>query len=208
MKNLNTPLLSFVIGSLLGGSALFAYSHFDSHVAQDFLAKYGILESSHSHDSEVHVHSDFLFYALEERIRFTDDRYQSTAKQVLLKDMHFHDNNDEVIHRHANGLTLGDFFTSLGVTVTNDCLTLDTGRAYCTDETNSFLVYVNGEKIENPANHINQQNERILFYYGPADQTVIETYQDEVTTDSCIYSGLCPERGTPPPEACGLTCEV
>ncbi len=165
-------------------------------------------DETHYPGDEVHVHSDFLFYAHGERIRFTDERYQSGGLQVLHPDMHFHDGNDWVIHRHADNLTLGDFFASLGITLASDCLTLDTSIEYCTDETNQFAVFVNNERISTPSQYINQEGDRILFYYGPPNAPELAMYLNEISDESCIYSGLCPERGLPPPESCGLTCEI
>ncbi len=168
-----------------------------------------LFKDEHTHETDgVHVHSDFLFYADGERVRFTDERYQSHSGQVLHPDMHFHDKSDLVIHRHAEGITLGDFFDSLSISITNDCLKLDTGTTFCTDANSQFVVFVNGEPIQDPANYSNREGDRILFYYGPLDAPELAIYKDEVSTESCIYSGLCPERGLPPPESCGLTCEI
>lgn len=205
MEKNNRMTVAFCLGAGMAIGIGIAYSYFDAHAIKDFLTG----AEPHTHEStEVHVHSDFLFYANSERIRFEDDRYQSALNQILHADMHFHDNNDKVIHRHADGLTLGEFFDSLGVTLTKDCITLDTGTAYCNDEENVFQVFVNGERIENPASYINQEEDRMLFYFGPADAPEIATYLTEVSDEACIYSWTCPERGTPPPEACGLTCEL
>ncbi len=201
----NRPALAFFLGLVLVTVGSIAYSYFDLHDVKDKLTGAG----QHTHTSEVHVHSDFLFYANDERIRFTDDRYQSAQNQVLHKDMHFHDNNDEVIHRHANGVTLRSFFDSLGVKLTDKCLILDTGTEYCSNDENKFLVFVNGQRIADPANYINQEADQILFFYGRGDDTrSVDRYTREITSDACIYSGTCPDRGTPPPEACGLTCEL
>ncbi len=197
--------IAFALGIATAIGAGILYTYADVHAIKDYLAG----EEPHTHEStEVHVHSDFLFIANGERVRFNDDRYQSATGHVLLEDMHFHDHDDNVIHRHADGLTLGVFFESLGVTLTNDCITLDTSEAYCTNDENKFLVFVNGERNDSPSTYINQENDQILFYYGPEDVQKIEQYMHEVSSDACIYSYTCPERGTPPPEACGLTCEL
>ncbi len=166
------------------------------------------IEETKDLSSEVHVHSDILVYIGDERLRFTDDKYQSGANQVLHKDFHFHDWEDDVIHRHADGLTLADFFSSLGFLLTNDCLTTDNERNFCSDENGELMMFVNNERVMDIVSYIPQDEDRILIYYGnPSDEDLI-LYLESITDRACIYSYTCPERGTPPPEACGLTCEI
>lgn len=157
---------------------------------------------------EVHVHSDFLFYILDKRVDLTADKYQTTKTHTLKSDIHFHDNVDTQIHRHANGVTLADFLRSLGFTLTNDCITTDESKTYCSDDTDKLLLLVNGVKIENITSYITQQADQILLYYGDPNSPNISTYESQITNDACLYSGTCPERGKPPFETCGLTCEI
>ncbi len=162
----------------------------------------------HEHIGEVHVHSDFLIMVDGKKVDLTQDKYQSTANDVKLANLHLHDNQGNIIHRHAEGLTLGDLLRSIGFKINNDCLTLDTGEEYCANETKELTLYVNGEKFSPIADYINQEADRVLLYYGDKNSPNISEYENDVTDEACIYTGTCPERGTPPPEACGLTCEV
>lgn len=159
-------------------------------------------------EEEVHVHSDILVYIGDERLRFTDSKYQSGANQVLHKDFHFHDGEDDVIHRHADGLTLANFFSSLGFTLTNDCLTTDDERVLCTDVNGELMLFVNNARVTDIVSYIPQDSDRILIYYGNSADENLPSYLESVTDRACIYSLTCPERGTPPPESCGLTCEI
>ncbi|MES2966298.1 MAG: hypothetical protein V4668_00760 [Patescibacteria group bacterium] len=161
-----------------------------------------------SFDTEVHVHGDFRMYINDDRIRFTEDKYQSSVEHTNHVSLHFHDGNDEVIHRHADGVTLTDFFTSLGMTLTNECVAMDSGTEYCTNDSETLLLIVNGERVTNVEEYIFSEEDRILLYYGDATNPNIKDYVAGITDLSCMYSGTCPERGTPPTESCGLTCEV
>lgn len=177
---------------------------------------YWFLNSKHQEESytatkssdEVHVHSDFMMYLNDERVRFTDDKYQSYKDHVMMEDFHFHDGSDEVIHRHADGLTLAVFLGSLGYTFTQDCLTNDAGAIFCADDKNVLRLYVNNQIIEDVTSYIPQDSDRILVYYGTPDNPKLADYLSEITSNACIYSYTCPEKGTPPPESCGLTCEL
>jgi hypothetical protein len=161
-----------------------------------------------STDTEVHVHGDFRLYIGDTRIRFTDPKYQSTPEHTHHVSLHFHDGNDEVIHRHANGVTLSDFFASLGMKLTNECLTLDTGKEYCTTETEKLILILNGERTSAIEDYSINEEDRILVYYGNPTNPNLDGYISGVTDMACMYSGTCPEKGTPPTESCGLTCEV
>jgi hypothetical protein len=182
-------VMAFVISSL---------THTDSHT-HPIGTSYG---------DTVHVHADFLMYINNERIRFTDQKYQSTPEHAHHASLHFHDGNDEVIHRHADGVTLADFFQSIGMTITNECLTLDTGSTYCTNERETLLLMVNGEPMRDIERYIIGEEDQILLYYGDPNNPNLPTYINQVTDMACMYSGTCPEKGTPPTEGCGLTCEV
>ena len=50
--------------------------------------------------------------------------------------------------------------------------------------------------------------DKVLLYYGDHSRENIESWFEQISNDACIYSYTCPERGTPPPESCGLTCEL
>lgn len=157
---------------------------------------------------EVHVHSDFLFYINDSRVDLSDDKYQSGINGVRHEDFHLHDNDQNVLHRHAEGLTLVEFLASLDFTLTAECLTTDVGTEYCIDDVSQLKLYVNGETVSDPFSYIPQEEDRILLYYGTPENPNLAEYLLAISNEACIYSGTCPERGLPPPESCGLTCEI
>lgn len=160
------------------------------------------------YDDEVHVHADFLIYINDQKIDLTDPKYQSSAEQILHKNVHLHDDEDNVVHRHAEGITFAEFLNSVGFTLTNDCLTLDTAEAFCNNETQVLMLYVNKEPYVDISSYIPQEEDQVLLYYGTKGNPNLNQYLDSITNDSCIYSGTCPERGVAPAESCGLTCEI
>lgn len=206
MKNIPSSLKYFLSGVCGLGLAL--------------LVGYVLTHTTHEHAAEsthpvgttvggaVHVHGDFRLYIGDERLRFTDDKYQSSTATTHHASLHFHDGNDEVIHRHADGVTLTEFFDSINMKLTNECLTLDTGIEYCTSATSTLMLIVNNERTTDIENYIFMEEDRILIYYGDPTNPNIRDYTIGVTDLACMYSGTCPERGTPPTESCGLTCEV
>ena len=155
-----------------------------------------------------HSHIDFVVVLNDERIDLSDDKYMSRPDQILHPDLHLHDNNQNVLHIHKEGLTMAEFFASIGFTLTDECITTDTSESYCSNENATLQMYVDGELVTSPANHIPTNETRLLVYYGDPNSPSIQNHQNSITDEACIYTGTCPERGTPPPEACGLTCEI
>ncbi len=160
-----------------------------------------------TYEPEVHVHSDFKIIINDEWIRLTDKRYQSSTEQTLHDDIHLHDDKDDVVHRHAEGITFVEFLSSIGFALTEDCLTDDEGEIFCTDEANELVLYVNGEPTDSTG-YINTEEDSILLYYGMRNNPKLTEYFSAITDNSCYYSGTCPERGIAPPESCGLTCDI
>lgn len=162
----------------------------------------------HTHSDDVHVHADFVMAIDGKKMDLTQDKYQSKVGDIKHADIHLHDNQGNIIHRHAEGVTFGDFLRSIGFLFTDECITLDTGEEYCADSDHTLSLYVNNEAQTAINDYIIEDNDRVLLYYGEKDSTEISNLLGSITDEACIYSGTCPERGTPPPEACGLTCEV
>lgn len=159
-------------------------------------------------DDEYHVHADFHIVIAGERLDLADPALMTTGEQELHPDVHLHDGNGEVQHLHAPGVTFAEFLASLGIELTNECLTVDE-QEYCADETNELRLYVDGTQFEdNLTTYEPVDDEQILLYYGQPDAAAIETALEAVPDDACYYSGTCPERGVAPPESCGLTCDL
>jgi hypothetical protein len=148
-------------------------------------------------------------YLDHQRIRFTADQYQTTQKRELHPDLHFHNGKDTVVHRHAKDATLVDFLASLGYVMHDGCLISDTNRQYCNSAPEAeLIVYVNEEPITSIEDYVFADGDQILVYYGNPNDPRVHTYLNEITDEACIHSGTCPSRGTAPPEACGLTCNI
>ncbi len=165
----------------------------------------------HSHDSEegaYHVHADFSFIINDKKIDLSDKKYMSVTERLLHTGVHLHDENGDVIHFHERNITLVEFLNSLGFDLDEECISLNES-SYCTEKTNSLKLYVNAEdKTSSLTTYVPQDEDRILLYFGTASNEAIDEYLGAIKDDACLYSGTCPERGTAPPESCGLTCEL
>lgn len=197
----NKVIFLFIALLLAAGIIVFIYSQTDKE--SDWTEEYTADPSE-----EVHVHADFAVYINDQMLDFTDDKYQSRLESIKNPDIHLHDNQGIIIHRHADDITMNMFLQSIGFLLSPSCLTTDVSEQFCIDDNNQLAMYVNGALQENPGSYVLADEDQILLYYGPKANPALNDYLGQISDEACIYSGTCPERGTPPPEACGLTCEI
>ncbi len=153
----------------------------------------------------IHIHADFKVYINNIAYNFSQDKYMSTENHTLSPFIHLHDLNGDVIHQHFSGISLTTFFKSLKMKLDSNCLTTDTGSAYCNSGDKTLKMYVehvNGSWTANYdfGNYEFQDLDKILISYGNDEQGTIQKQMNSLSNDSCIYSEKCPERGLPPPD--------
>lgn len=150
---------------------------------------------------KTHEHIDLKVYLGNKELDLSQTKYQSTSEDEKDPNVHVHDGNGEVVHKHREGVTLGMFFKSIGISFDQNCLVLDTSERYCNDESNELRFLVNGQNDSRFANYELNDLDRVLINYGPKNEN-LESKINSVTDQACMYSEKCPERGTPPTEGC------
>lgn len=184
----------------------------------------GCLEQPHS--ETVHLHADFAVYLNGERFNFAQEKYMTESKTDASRRVHLHDLDGNVIHVHAAGVTLGEFFESIGMKLETTwatetmCLTLDDGTPYCapiwgchpqngTGETICvdpgpdspvLHIVVNGQTVEANEDYVLKDLDRVLVSYAKISDD-IQPQIAAVTDTACIQSEKCPERGSPGDES-------
>jgi hypothetical protein len=181
-----------------------------------------------------HTHADFAVWlpytsSQIEKMDYSDEKFMSEAyeegKQVrvdpMRKYLHLHDGNGNVIHRHKPGLTIGQFFESIGSKMIKgpieengrmldtDCFdTGSGGPVFCSGEFGRDLqMYVNETKVDFDPSYVFKDNDRVLIIFS-IDENEVQTALDDLSNDACLYSQTCPERGDPPTENCIADPEV
>ena len=130
-----------------------------------------------------HLHADFKVYILGNPLNFNSPRYQ------VMEDLtHVESNDGDVLHVHVTGMTLGYFLGSLGLELTDECITLDTGNEYCNLGKATLKVYLKNQdsawdQLYSPADYVINDLDKILVTYGP-DAEEIKQQQATVTDKS------------------------
>ncbi|HLD60506.1 MAG TPA: hypothetical protein VI912_05890 [Candidatus Bilamarchaeaceae archaeon] len=161
-------------------------------------------------DEGFHIHADFKVYLNGEEYNFSQEKYMSESSLTPSPFVHLHGINGEVIHVHAEGVTVGDFFDSLKIKFNESCFVLGEGTEYCRNNDKRLEMYINGNLNNQFQNYVIQDLDRILITYGNPTSEGIQNQLGKVTDNACIESRKCPERGTPSEGSCssGTVCIV
>jgi len=131
--------------------------------------------------------------------------------------LHLHEGNGHVIHKHKPGLTIGDFFISIGAKMIKGPIvergeTLDTDcfewtmasemNTRCSGELGRTLrMFVNNQEVDFDPDYAFQDLDQILIIHALNDEEV-QVALRQLTNDACLYSKTCPWRGEAPAESC------
>jgi hypothetical protein len=133
-----------------------------------------------------HKHIDIKVYILGNAIDFSQQKYQLRHEAV-----HFENRDGDVLHTHATGINMGYMFQSLGMSLDNNCIKIETGNQYCSDGNAELKVFVqnrgsNWKQIFEPQSYVFQDNDRVLIAYGTEDEEGVNEQLDSVTNKAPI----------------------
>lgn len=115
-----------------------------------------------------HLHADFKVYLDGRALDFSPPKYQVRSQFV-----HVENGDGDVLHTHAAGVTVGDFFKTLGMKFEKGCFTLDTGEQFCDQGEKKLGFYVNGRPNEEYGDHVVKNLEKYLITYGAESEAEI-----------------------------------
>ncbi|MBI3336007.1 hypothetical protein HYZ98_00375 [Candidatus Peregrinibacteria bacterium] len=141
-----------------------------------------------------HTHADVAVWVDGKKIDFSLEKYMSGLEEkgddhdhIHLHDyLHLHDGVGHVIHRHKPGLSLQEFFDSLGFEF---------------KEPTRWRMFVNTIEHEFDLNYVFNDTDYILLSNAAGSAEVLDQLE-QMTRDACLYSRTCPWRGEPPAENC------
>jgi len=128
----------------------------------------------------VHWHVDYQVWVCDERLDLVDPKFPSNKIGTPV----LHEHNDDRIHvegtiMRLSEANLGTYFNVIGGRITAQSITYPTQDQGIIDKTNGDLcdgqpstlkVYVNGERIPNPATYVMYPHEKV----PPADCVIVE----------------------------------
>lgn len=150
-----------------------------------------------------HAHVDVALYLNGEKIDLAQEKYMSTSERVLSKYVHLHDGLGNVVHFHAQNISLKTFLESLGFAFVDDagCVLSDENVSLCANETRAWKIWVNGSDATFGFDYVPADLDRVLISFGNESREQLMEQFSTVTDEACIQSEKCPERGSPSPES-------
>lgn len=107
---------------------------------------------------------------------FTDARYHNLSKDVFIENQ-----NPNIIQVKKSGLTWDDFFKTLPMKLTSECLTTGTGQVFCTNNSNSLKFYINGIEDKYALDKGINKGDKLLVSYGKNDETTIKNHLETLS---------------------------
>jgi hypothetical protein len=149
----------------------------------------------------VHWHADIAMYIDRTPFNFGDPEFVSTEERELSASVHVHNPRHTVVHVHLEQTTWDEFFRSLGMKLTDYCITFADGEELCVDDENKLTFVVNGIRVDSIRELDISDLQRTLIWYGPEDaEEVVANWEEYISDESCIPSASCADRLPEDPE--------
>lgn len=187
-----TSILLFLLGIVVGIVAL---------GSMRFLAQ--------GPEQPTHYHANWALFIDGQRLDLSADRYMEDVIQCMADPanqrpedrVHMHENNPDVVHVHAPGVTWGHLLANLGFTAGEDYLFTDRAR-YQADADRSLKFILNGAEVRSIQNRPIGDKDRLLISFGQEDVgQVISGQLPHLAADASHYNEM------PDPASCSGAAE-
>lgn len=105
---------------------------------------------------------------------FSDPRYLNQSDEVFMDEA-------SVVTVKKEGITWNDFFKTLPMELTKDCLTTGTGQVFCSSNDEKLRFFVNGKEDPEALNKIIKEDDRLLVSFGNKSDDEIKNEIDTVS---------------------------
>ncbi len=135
---------------------------------------FGGLRMALVQQDEVHYHANFGLFINGQRDKFKNFTFYEDAQSCAASAganpksrAHMHDNVNDVVHVEDENVTWGAFFANLGYGLSDKSVETDSG-VFVDGQRGRHLSFVlNGEKVDNVANKVIDNEDVLLVDYGP-----------------------------------------
>lgn len=169
MRERSLIITSVIMAALfIGGAALYHRRTNSTETRAFVLHPTGLPRSSDrpvlGAEGSEHSHASFLVFV-------HDDAFDFNQSQYMLRDKlaHFENADGTTLHKHATGVTLPYFLSTLGMHLTPACLTLDDNIPHCDNAEQKVRLVVNNTEITDFDAYEVHDGDKILLNYGADD---------------------------------------
>lgn len=106
---------------------------------------------------------------------FTAAMYHNLSEDVFIQS-----DKPNIIHIKKPGITWNDFFKTLPLTLTKDCLITGTKETFCTGTSGSLVFYLNSKHEQNALDKEINSGDQLLVSFGKEDDKQIQKQLQQV----------------------------
>lgn len=107
---------------------------------------------------------------------FSDPKYHRQSNDVYIENSQA----PNVIIVKKEGITWGDFFKTLPMSLSSECLTTGTGQSFCNGEAGTLSFYINGERVSNALDIEISNEDRLLVSFGSQNEAEIKSQLSQI----------------------------
>ncbi len=165
-------LLFGILIIVLAGFGIFAlFSN------QDKPSMFNISKTQTQEEAPQDINASFAIFTNGTFRVFSASMYHDLSDDVFISA-----ENPNIVRVKKTGITWGDFFSTLPMEISSQCLTTGTGQTFCSDSTQTLKFYINGELDANALNRIINAGDQLLVSYGEENDSEIENQLNQIPT--------------------------
>lgn len=166
--------------------------------------------ATQEHEHGVHYHANWAVFVDGQRLDLTGDRYMEDVYRCMADPtsqqpadrVHMHENNQDVIHVHAAGVTWGALMANLDFALGDAYLFTDKARFENGDDRTLKFV-LNGMVVPSVYNLLIGDSDRLVISYGSeTPEEVLAKQFPLVASDAGVYNTM------PDPATCSGPMEA
>lgn len=106
---------------------------------------------------------------------FSAPMYHNRSKDVFIQA-----DNPNIAHVKKAEITWNDFFKTLPIKLTKQCLTTGTKQTFCTNANDTLRFYLNGKRDQSALDKQIENGDKLLVSYGNKSEDLIEKQLQQV----------------------------
>lgn len=124
---------------------------------------------------EVNYSASFAIFTNGTFRIFTNPMYHNLSKDVYIEA-----SNPNIVYIKKSEITWNDFFRTLPLKLTKECLTTGTKQTFCTDTQGTFKFYLNGKEDTDALDKKIKQGDELLVTYGSENDEQVQEQLQQV----------------------------
>jgi len=125
------------------------------------------ITSAPTPNPNVDYHAAFAIFTNGTFRIFTASMYHNRSVNVYIENP-----NPNIIYIKKRETTWSDFFSTLPMKLTKECLTTGTKQMFCTSNSSTLKFFLNGMRDDNLLDREIKDGDKALISYGPKDEDV------------------------------------